>query len=203
MILDKEQALERTINASIRMTLMLDDPVPLHVLLLSAYDALREYAKAKAIFIEFELADYIKEEFQKEWVNEYFKKKFYFLKHGTPGTDFVDFNNITFINDMQLLHNMYVYRTIFQRCSAHMQQFSFILAGIYPNLFHWHEMKLPADFAYDLTKISADLTRKEMLSGCCETFNDNPEVLKELERDRALALAEDPARRHRLKKGRI
>jgi hypothetical protein len=61
------------------MTISLDDPIPLHLLLLSSYDALREYANAKSIFIEFELADYIKGEFQREWIKEYFKKKFYFL----------------------------------------------------------------------------------------------------------------------------
>src|SRR5664280_2198304 len=56
------------------------------------------------------------------------------------------------------------YRTIFHHTSAHMHHFSFVLAGIYPNLFHWDKMKVPTKFADELSRISGQLNRAEMLT---------------------------------------
>ena len=163
MILSKEQALERTLNAAVRATIALEDPLPVHVVLMATYDALREYAKAKSIFIEIEWTDYIKDEYQQQWVNEYFKNKFYFLKHGTPDVASVSFENITAINDMQLLHNIAMFRNIFRRTSAHMNQFLTLLIGIYPDILRWENVKLTANAKEELFETSSNLDRKDML----------------------------------------
>jgi hypothetical protein len=202
MILSKEQALERTLNAAVRATIALEDPLPVHVVLMATYDALREYAKAKSIFIEIEWTDYIKDEYQQQWVNEYFKNKFYFLKHGTPDVASVSFENITAINDMQLLHNIAMFRNIFRRTSAHMNQFLTLLIGIYPDILRWENVKLTANAKEELFETSSNLDRKDMLIAFKPIFLADAKVLQELERDRALALVEVASRREKLKKGR-
>ncbi|HZM08431.1 MAG TPA: hypothetical protein VFC11_08295 [Methylocella sp.] len=199
MILSKEQALERMLNAAVRATISLEDPLPVHVILMATYDALREFAKAKSIFIEIEWTDYIKDEFQQKWVNEYFKNKFYFLKHGTPDTASVDFKNIAFLNDMQLLHNVMMYRTIFSRISAHMRQFWVVLVGIYPHLIRWEKMKVPTLTKETLFETSSNLDRKDMLIAFKPIFMADAAVLQEIERDRSLATAELASRREKLK----
>ena len=175
-----------------------EDPLPVHVILMATYDALREYAKAKSIFIEIEWTDYIKDEYQKEWVNEYFKKKFYFLKHGTPDVSSVNFENITAINDMQLLHNIMMYRTISGRVSAHMHQFSLLLIGIYPNLLRWENMKVSANAKETLFETSSNLDRKDMVMAFKPIFFADEKVRQEFERDRALASIEIASRREKL-----
>jgi hypothetical protein len=194
MDLNKQQAIERLVNWSIRATFGLEDPVPVHVILMASYDALREYAKAKNIFIEFEWNDYIKEEFQKEWVNKYFKNKFYFLKHGTPDIETTSFENLTSINDIQLLHNIMMYQTIFGQTSAHMKQFSLVVMGIYPRLVRWEKFDLPTDFRDRLHQIAGTLDRHEMLAAFRHEFLSH-DVNEEIKRDQALALTEAKSRR--------
>lgn len=187
------------LNAAIRATVTLEDPLPVHVVLMATYDALREHAKAKSIFIELEWSDYIKDEHQQEWVNKYFKNKFYFLKHGTPDIASANFENITAINDMQLLHNMMMYRTIFRRISAHMHQFLTLLIGVYPNLIRWERMNVSADMKTALFETSRNLDRKDMVITFKPIFLADTKVRQEMERDLALASVEVVSRREKLK----
>jgi len=135
MQIDKQSAARRLIDVAIRNHALGEDPIANHVIVMSCFDLLREYAGAKGKTFR-SITDIVRPEYEKEVVKRYLKRGWYFLKHARDDSDqLFDCANIGEINRSLTILNISKYFNVFGQESDHMRFFCAVETVVNPRMF--------------------------------------------------------------------
>ena len=87
MMINKHIAARRLIHAAVRNLTDQEDPVANRVVVMAAFDLMREYAGTKGVADYVDIGNAFKPDFKRQGITDYVKKAWYFLKHAKDDTD--------------------------------------------------------------------------------------------------------------------
>jgi hypothetical protein len=133
--MERLEAIQHLLHASIRMFFWEEDPFALHVIIHSCNRLLTDYAKKKNIFLTFDWRDVIRTEYHQAFL-ELRLETYDFLRHADRRPDQkIGVRDIAKTNEVDLLMNIHSYLEITKNNTEHTQQFMKYLFLIRPEYY--------------------------------------------------------------------
>jgi hypothetical protein len=134
MRLDKQAAARRLIHAAIRNVSSEDDPLAAHVLIVGAFDLIRQYAAKKDLQLKSDFLARLPPGVAREAING-LKLIYNFVRHSDRDPDgSVDISTLTPFTDVFIEMTGQMYREAFESETQHMQYFRVFACLQHPKL---------------------------------------------------------------------
>jgi hypothetical protein len=125
----------RLIHAAVRNITDQEDPVANHVVVMAAFDLMREYAETKGVADYVDIGNAFKPDFKRQGITDYVKKAWCFLKHAKDDTDKeLDTSRLAGVNLAFTCINCLNYKLVFNETTSHMNLILSYVASESPEL---------------------------------------------------------------------
>jgi hypothetical protein len=149
--LDKQEAIRHLIHGAIRLVMAKEDPFVIQLIAHSADKLLIDVAKKKGTYLELDWELYIKDEYHRDFFNDYRQTYNYFKHADTDFTKQLPVYDIAMLNVMAVFMCAVNYVKLFQISSHHVRVYFWFIQLLMP-----HIVKIPDPKIHELWQTALD-----------------------------------------------